>query len=169
MLFGSIALLFFFLAFTIHPKSISWSASFLFGSLISFKVLLVAGCMAIGSISALISCSLHVSKELVRAKINKAYRELWKIHRERKLKKKIHWFTDCKEKLHSKSVLHHLYHDMCDKIDLAGQETIALMHTIRKRDKMTTEYKERLIEQALDELDDNLRSYLNEFRSSWIE
>jgi len=169
ILFLSIACLFFFLALAIHPKSISWSASFLFGSLISIKVLIIAGCIAIGSIAALIASSLHASKELVQSKINKAYRTLWKIHRERRLKKKIHWFTDCKEKLHSKSVLHHLYHDVCDKIDLAGKETVVLMDAIQKQGKMTTEYKERLIEQTLDELDGNLLFLLNSFRSSWIE
>lgn len=168
-LFLSIATLFFFLAMTIHPKTFTWSASMLLGSLISTKALIVTGCVAIGSIAMLIGASLRTANELVRFKVNAAYHELWKIHKERQLKKKIHWFTDCKEKLHSKSVLHHLYRDVCDKIDHASADTVALIQSIEKQHKMTPEYKERLIEQTLDELDGRLRMHLNGFRSSWID
>lgn len=167
--FCALAVLFFYLALAIHPKSISWSASLLFGSLISTKSIIITACVALGSIAALIGVTLCAAKELTRFKVNKAYRELWKIHEERKLKKRIPWFTDCKEKLHLKSVLHHLYRDVCDKIDAAGKETTALIYAIQKGDKMTPEYKERLIEQSLDELDGRLLVYLNGFRSSWIE
>lgn len=168
-LFGSIALLFLYLALAIHPKSISWSASLLFGSLLSTKTLIVAGCVALGAIAALIAFSLCHTHDLIRYKASKTYRELWKIHNERKLKKRINWMTSCKEKLHLKSVLHHLYHDVCDKIDDACRETKTLIYSIEKRKKMTPEYKERLIEQALDELDGRLIIHLNGFRSSWIE
>lgn len=168
-LFGAVSLLFFCLALIIHPKSISWSASLLFGSLISTKALIVTTCIAIGGIAAVIAFSLCAAKELTRFKVSKTYRELWKLHAERKLKKRIPLVTSCKEKLHLKSVLHHLYRDVCDKIDDACRETTSLIYAIEKREKMTVEYKERLIEQALDELDNRLSGYLHGFRSSWIE
>ena len=58
---------------------------------------------------------------------------------------------------------------MCDKIDDSSLEISSLIYAINKREKMTPEYKERLIEQALDELDAKLAEHLNGFRSSWIE
>ncbi len=168
-IFAALSLLFFYMVLAIYPKSFSWTASILFGSLISVKTLIIAGCLAIGAIAALIGLSLCPIKESVSLKVSKAYKELWKIHEGRRLKKGINWFTSCTEKLHQKSVLHHLYQDVCDKIDETSIEIQTLMHAINKREKMTPEYKERLIEQALDELDGKLEQHLNNFRSSWIE
>lgn len=167
--FGALAVLFFYLAGAIYPKSFTWSASFLMGSLLSTKTLIIAGCIGIGALCSMIGLWLCPIKEFTRLKVSKTYRELWKIHEERKLKKRIPWYTDCKEKLHLKSVLHHLYHDVCDKIDDAGRETITLVEAIKKKEKMTAEYKERLIEQAFDELDSKLLNYQTDFRSAWIE
>ncbi len=168
-IFGGIALFFFYLAIAIHPQSISWSASLLFGSILSTKNLLVTGCVALGGIASVVAFFLCHTKELVRFKTSKTYRELWKIHNERRLKKRITWTTSCVEKLHLRSVLHHLYRDVCDKIDDACRETEALIVAIETREKMTPEYQERLIEQALDELDARLNQHLENFRSSWIE
>lgn len=168
-IFIAISVLFFSLALAIYPKSLTWTASLIFGSIISTKTLIIAGCVAIGAIAGLIAFILCPVNEAANFKVSRAYKELWKLHEGRRLKKGIHWLTSCTDKLHQKSILHHLYRDVCDKIDESSNEIKALIHAINKREKMTPEYKERLIEQALDELDFKIAEHLNKFRSSWID
>ena len=107
-IFAALALVFFVLAVAIYPKSLTWTASLVFGSIISVKTLIIAGCIAIGTVAALIAYFLCPVNEAVNFKLSKAYKELWKLHEGRKLKKGIHWLTSCTDKLHQKSILHHV-------------------------------------------------------------
>ena len=164
-IFFGFALLFFVLGVIALAIPSALGCGFLFSSCSFLKGILVSVCTIFSLASSTLALRLKTEKEAVIRCVRKARGQLKISYARKKLRLGVKSFFSLfgpgKQKA---TALRQLYHETCDKMNDKKDESLHLVHRIATAETLCAKEKEDLLNQAIEELDDQLQQLAYAFR-----
>lgn len=168
IVFLTIGLIYFGIAFTILSKSLNWTCSLIFGSTLAVKTAILMICSAISAISFYFGVLMSTEKETVRMTIRRAKKKLKKLY--------VHKFGifglqrmfQTEEKSEKTGMIYQQFNHLFDQFDHLQVECIHLVERIAKSNTLNDKQKEELLNQAVIELRFKLNNLIEAFEQKYL-
>lgn len=164
IVFLTIGVVYFILAFILMSKSLNWTCSLLFGSSVAVKTPLLMICGAVSTISIYYGLFISTEREAVKMAVSKAKK---KLNRLIGRKFSFYMFTSIFHDEQS-DALYHQWSKVFDKLDSLQIECIHLVDRIVKSESLEEHQKEELLNQAIIELRFKLESTIDTFEQKYL-
>jgi len=165
-IFFCLGVIYFFLAFILYSKSLTWACTVIFGNcflLKSFLITLSIGCsfFCIG-----FGFFINTEKEAAKKIFFQAKSRLKRAYENKSSKSGINIFFEHKEEFEQASELKDLYFDTLEKLQDDKEHTLHLLERIANKKSLDLEEKEKLFNQALLESKDRLDLLIRQFKQA---
>jgi hypothetical protein len=163
LIFFGIGFFFLFLTNFIFSSKMSWTWVAYFGNSHIAKSMLCILCGIFCMTTFCIGLSLKVEREAVSLLVNKASHKLSRIFSRQKSEYGLHFFSK-RSNLKNYLIFRQNFYEALDKIKEIKEETFHIMHKIKEAKNLEEHQKNNLFNQALTELDYELKDILVSFQ-----
>lgn len=168
IIFLTIGLTYFILAFIIHAKSLNWTCSLIFGSTLAVKMIILIICAGVSFISLYLGLFMKTERESVRLTILRAKKKLKKLYSHQFGALGLQRVFEDEKQNDQSSVIHQQLNRLFERFDHLQEECNHLINRIAQSDSLNERQKEELFNQAIIELKFKLENLIEAFEQKCL-